>query len=101
VNVDGQEQLVVCCEGAASDAGAIADATAACVAAQFGLTVHEVFVAQLASLPRTSSGKPQRRKTREMYLDGTLPRARSVQVRADSAMDATSSGSRSSQVSRE
>jgi fatty-acyl-CoA synthase len=80
VNVDGQEQLVICCEGAASDAAAIKDATAACVAAQFGLTVHEVVVAQLASLPRTSSGKPQRRKTREMYLDGTLPRARTVQA---------------------
>ena len=31
-----------------------------------------------ASLPRTSSGKPQRNKTRLMYLDGTLLRARSV-----------------------
>jgi acyl-CoA synthetase (AMP-forming)/AMP-acid ligase II len=39
---------------------------------------HEIVVAPLASLPRTSSGKPQRRKAREMYLDGTLARARSV-----------------------
>jgi fatty-acyl-CoA synthase len=93
VNVDGQEQLVVCCEGAASDATAIKDATAACVAAQFGLTVHEVFVAPLASLPRTSSGKPQRRKTREMYLDGSLPRARSMQGRADGTMDGGAAGS--------
>jgi fatty-acyl-CoA synthase len=80
VDVDGEEQLVVCCEGTASDAAAIQEATARCVAEQFGLTVHEVVVAQLASLPRTSSGKPQRRKTRQMYLDGTLPRARTVQV---------------------
>ncbi len=87
VNVDGQEQLVICCEGAAADAAAIKDATAACVAAQFGLTVHEVVVAQLASLPRTSSGKPQRRKTREMYLDGTLPRARTVQPRLEGAIE--------------
>jgi fatty-acyl-CoA synthase len=87
VNVDGQEQLVICCEGAAADAAAIRDATAACVTAQFGLTVHEVVVAQLASLPRTSSGKPQRRKTREMYLDGTLPRARSVQPRLEGAIE--------------
>jgi fatty-acyl-CoA synthase len=79
VEVDGDEQLVVTCEGAAADAAAIREATATCVAEKFGLTVHEVVVAPLASLPRTSSGKPQRRKTRQMYVDGTLPRARSVQ----------------------
>jgi fatty-acyl-CoA synthase len=77
---DTEDQLVVCCEGAAADAGAIRDAAAACIAEDFGLTVHEVVVAPVASLPRTSSGKPQRRKTREMYLNGTLQRARSVQA---------------------
>jgi fatty-acyl-CoA synthase len=75
----GEEQLVVCCEGAAADAASIREGASACIAAKFGLTVHEVVVAPLASLPRTSSGKPQRRKTRQMYLDGTLPRARAVQ----------------------
>jgi fatty-acyl-CoA synthase len=74
----GEEQLVVCCEGAAADAEAIRTSASACVAAQFGLTPHEIVVAPLASLPRTSSGKPQRGKTREMYLAGTLARARSV-----------------------
>jgi fatty-acyl-CoA synthase len=78
VEVDGEEQLVVCCEGTSAEAAAIRETTATCVAAQFGLAVHEVVVAPLASLPRTSSGKPQRRKTREMFLDGTLPRARTV-----------------------
>ena len=77
---DTEDQLVVCCEGAAADAATIRDAAAACIAEDFGLTVHEVVVAPLASLPRTSSGKPQRRKTREMYLDGTLLRARTVHV---------------------
>jgi fatty-acyl-CoA synthase len=85
VEVDGEEQVVVACEGAASDAPAIREATATCVAEQIGLTVHEVVVVPLASLPRTSSGKPQRRKTRQMYLDGTLPRARSVQAVEDTA----------------
>lgn len=79
VEVEGAEQLVVCAEGAANDAAAIKEATGACVAARFGLTVHEVVVAPLASLPRTSSGKPQRRKTKQMYVDGTLPRARTAQ----------------------
>jgi len=83
VDIDGEEQLVVCCEGTGSDAAAIREATASCVSEQFGLNVHEVVVAALASLPRTSSGKPQRRKTRQMYLDGTLPRARVVQASVD------------------
>jgi fatty-acyl-CoA synthase len=77
-DVLGEEQLVIGCEGAAADAEAIRASASACVAAQFGLTPHEIVVAPLASLPRTSSGKPQRSKTREMYLAGTLPRARSV-----------------------
>jgi fatty-acyl-CoA synthase len=77
-DVDGEEQLVICCEGTAHDAAGIQESARACIAARFGLTVHEVVVAPPASLPRTSSGKPQRRKTRQMYLDGTLPRARSA-----------------------
>jgi fatty-acyl-CoA synthase len=83
VDTDGEEQLVVCCEGTGSEAAAIREATASCVSEQFGLNVHEVVVAALASLPRTSSGKPQRRKTRQMYLDGTLQRARVVQASVD------------------
>jgi fatty-acyl-CoA synthase len=81
----GDEQLVVCCEGTASDAPTLREAIARCVAEQFSLTVHEVVVAPLASLPRTSSGKPQRRKTRQLYLEGSLPRARTVQASSDAA----------------
>ncbi len=79
-NAGGEEQLVVCCEGHSSEAAALREAAAAVVASRFGLTVHEVVVAPLASLPRTSSGKPRRRETRQAYLDGTLARARSVQT---------------------
>lgn len=75
----GEEQLVICCEGAAADASAIRNAASARIGAQFGLTTREVVVVSLASLPRTSSGKPQRRATRRMYLDGTLRRARVLQ----------------------
>ncbi|HZU85361.1 MAG TPA: fatty acyl-AMP ligase, partial [Polyangiaceae bacterium] len=82
---DGEEQLVVCCEAAGSEAAAIEDAARSCIAAQFGLAVHEIVISPPASLPRTSSGKPQRRKTRQMYLDGTLPRARTVQAQAPAA----------------
>lgn len=78
-DIGGDEQLVICCEGVASEAETIRESISACAVAQFGLTPHEVVVAQLASLPRTSSGKPQRRKTRQMYIEGTLPRARTMQ----------------------
>jgi len=87
LEADGEEQLVICCEGTASDAASIKEATATCVASQFGLTVHEVVVAPLASLPRTSSGKPQRRKTRQMYVDATLPRVRHEGVTASIESD--------------
>jgi fatty-acyl-CoA synthase len=79
VDRDGEEQLVVCCEGPASDAAAIQDAARACIAARFGLAPHEIVVSPPSTLPRTSSGKAQRGKTRQMYLEGTLVRARTVQ----------------------
>jgi len=83
----GEEQLVVCCEGAAADASTIREAAGARISAQFGLTPREVVVVALASLPRTSSGKPQRRATRQMYLEGTLRRARAVQAAQDVTAD--------------
>jgi fatty-acyl-CoA synthase len=75
-----EEQLVICCEGHSSEAEAIRETATAVLASRFGLTVHEVVVAPLASLPRTSSGKPKRRETRQRYLEGALPRARTVQT---------------------
>jgi fatty-acyl-CoA synthase len=77
---DGDERLVICCEGHSSEVAAIREAAIAAVAARFGLTVHEVVVAPLASLPRTSSGKLKRRETRQAYLNGSLARARTVQA---------------------
>ncbi len=75
-----EEQLVVCCEGHSSEVDAIRETATAVLASRFGLAVHEVVVAPLASLPRTSSGKPKRRETRQRYLEGSLPRARGVQT---------------------
>ena len=76
----GEEQLVICCEGHSSEVEAIRETASAVVASRFGLVVHEVVVAPLASLPRTSSGKPKRRETRQRYLEGALARARTVQT---------------------
>jgi fatty-acyl-CoA synthase len=74
----GDEQIVVCCEGHSAEVERIRDATTAVLASRFGLTVHEVVVTPLASLPRTSSGKPRRRETRQRYLDGSLALAREL-----------------------
>ncbi len=79
VDVAGEEQLVVCAEAFQSDAAGLVETIASTVASQFGLAVHKVEIVPQGSLPRTSSGKAQRRKTRQMYLDDTLPRARGVQ----------------------
>ncbi|HVJ89030.1 MAG TPA: hypothetical protein VM580_04440, partial [Labilithrix sp.] len=83
VNDGGQsgeqgEQLVIAAEAHASDAEALKQAIAQAIVATFSLSTHDVVVVPQGSLPRTSSGKPQRRKTRQMYLDGTLARARAV-----------------------
>ena len=78
IEVGGEEHLVVCAEAAQSDAATLTDAINACVSAQLGLSVYKVELVPQGMLPRTSSGKPRRRQTKQMFLDGTLPRARSV-----------------------
>jgi fatty-acyl-CoA synthase len=87
-DIDGDEQLIIAAEGMSAEAEALKAAIAQRIVADFALTPHEVLVVPQGTLPRTSSGKPQRRKTRQMYLDGTLARARSVQGTAGQAEDA-------------
>ncbi|HEY8075642.1 MAG TPA: fatty acyl-AMP ligase, partial [Labilithrix sp.] len=79
VDADGEEQVVVAAEGFSSEAKGLEEQIAKAILESFSLAVHDVAIVPQGSLPRTSSGKPQRRKTREMYRNGTLPRARGVQ----------------------
>ncbi len=72
----GEEQLVVCAEATQSEAQAIREQVQQVVAAQIGLSVYKVEIVPQGGLPRTSSGKPQRRKTKQMFIDGTLPKPR-------------------------
>jgi fatty-acyl-CoA synthase len=72
IDVAGEELLVVCAEAFQADAAGLTEAIAAAVTGQLGLSVHRVDIVPQGSLPRTSSGKPQRRKTKQMLLDGTL-----------------------------
>jgi fatty-acyl-CoA synthase len=69
---DGDETLIVCAEGKAADAAALRRAIAQKVAECAGLQVGHVAVVQAGSLPRTSSGKVQRRRTKAQFEAGEL-----------------------------
>jgi fatty-acyl-CoA synthase len=86
--IDGEEQLLIAAEGMSAEAEALKVAIAQKIVADFAIAPHEVVVVPQGTLPRTSSGKPQRRKTRQMYLDGTLARARTVQGSGEQTEDA-------------
>jgi len=72
VEVNGEEQLVLCAEAFQSDAAGLEEEIAQLVNENFQLTPHAVVLAGQGTLPRTSSGKPQRRKTKAMYLEGAF-----------------------------
>jgi fatty-acyl-CoA synthase len=88
VDVNGEEQLVVAAEGTSSEAEGLKGAISQAVLESFSLTTHDVVIVPQGTLPRTSSGKPQRRKTKDLYLSGTLVRARNVQAKDGTADDA-------------
>lgn len=69
---EGDETLIVCVEGKAPDAAEVKRAVAAKVAESAGLKVGYVAVVQVGSLPKTSSGKVQRRKTKAQFEAGEL-----------------------------
>jgi fatty-acyl-CoA synthase len=89
VDVDGEEHLVVCAEAFQSDAEGLSERITSCVSAELGLSVHKVVIVPQGALPRTSSGKPQRRKTKEMFSNGTLPSGRARDVQDGSEEPAT------------
>ena len=70
----GEEQLVVCAEAFSGDAERLVEEIQKAVTEQIGIAVWKVEIVPQGALPRTSSGKPQRRKTKRMFLDGTLPK---------------------------
>ena len=90
-DIDGEEQLVIAAEGTQAEAEGLRTAIAQKIVADFALAPHEVVIVPQGTLPRTSSGKPQRRKTRQLYLDGTLVRARTVQEAGGQGEDAGAS----------
>ncbi len=69
---DDSEELVVVAETRPDRPDNTADAIRAAVAEQLSLKVANVVLMAAGQLPKTSSGKLQRNKTRQQYLAGTL-----------------------------
>jgi len=68
----GEEQLVVAAEGNSGDAAELRRTIAAKVSETAGIRTHHVAVVRVGSLPKTSSGKVQRRRTRALFEAGEL-----------------------------
>jgi fatty-acyl-CoA synthase len=66
------EELVVVCETRPGTGPEVQDAVVRTVADALSLKVADVVLLAPGQLPKTSSGKVQRRKTREQYLRGEL-----------------------------
>ena len=72
--LEGEERLILAVECGSKDADGVRARVTARINEAFGLAAHEVVAVTLGSLPKTSSGKVQRRKTRDLYLSGQLER---------------------------
>ncbi len=68
----GSEELVIVVETRSANPAALQELVKQTINENLQLTPADVFLAPVGSLPKTSSGKLQRAKTRLQYLDGTL-----------------------------
>jgi fatty-acyl-CoA synthase len=68
----GEERLVIAAEGNRADAAELRQAIANEINATLGLVTRHVAVVRVGSLPKTSSGKVQRRKTKQWFERGLL-----------------------------
>jgi len=69
---DGLEVLVMAAEGNSGDAARLRTEIAQVVQQNFGLTASHVAICAVGALPKTSSGKAQRKKTKAMFESGEL-----------------------------
>ena len=69
---DGTEQLVIFAEANRADAPRLRKEIAQTIYTDFGLQVADVVIGPVGTLPKTSSGKHQRRKTAQLYERGEL-----------------------------
>jgi fatty-acyl-CoA synthase len=68
----GEETLVICAEANSGDAPALRKAITSKVAETAGITVGHVAIVKVGSLPKTSSGKVQRRRTKSLFETDAL-----------------------------
>jgi amino acid adenylation domain-containing protein len=91
VEVGGEERLVVAHEverRRREGLEEVAEAVRRAVAEEHEVTVHEVVLLRVGTLPKTSSGKVQRRLCRELYLaDGLVVVGRSALATAEPAAE--------------
>jgi fatty-acyl-CoA synthase len=66
------EEIVVAVESRDREPALLAQRIVERINEELQLAVSDVKIVPPGALPKTSSGKPQRRKTRQQYLDGTL-----------------------------
>jgi acyl-CoA synthetase (AMP-forming)/AMP-acid ligase II len=66
------EELIVALETKSEDLDTLREAVRAAVQRELGMTVADVVCLEPGTLPKTSSGKLQRRRTRDLYLTGQL-----------------------------
>ncbi len=71
------ERLIVAAEAATSDPAALRAEIVRVLLERFSLSAESVELLSPSGLPRTSSGKLQRAKTKDLYRTGGLPRLRS------------------------
>jgi fatty-acyl-CoA synthase len=69
---DGTEQLVLIAEGNSGDAPELRRQIHRAVTETFGLQPSHIGIVSVGALPKTSSGKAQRSKTKAMYEEGAL-----------------------------
>ena len=69
---DGTEELVLVAEGSSQEADDLKRSITRTVSETFGLQPMEVSIVPVGALPKTSSGKAQRRKTKAMFEQGEL-----------------------------
>jgi fatty-acyl-CoA synthase len=69
------EEIVVAVESRTDDPESLKGRIVSLVSEEFQLAVSDVALVAPGTLPKTSSGKLQRRKTREQYLNGSIGRS--------------------------
>ena len=72
VQRNGEETLIIAAEGNSADAASLRKSIASKISETAGVTVGHVAVVRVGSLPKTSSGKVQRRRTKALFETAEL-----------------------------